>query len=96
MRHLDTNDPATVRERTDNKNDAVTSAKPKVLPRRELLSRAYPRKAEIARAVEAAKSCGIEVTAIEVSFDGSIKVFGAGADPTTQSEFDKWDKAGRL
>jgi hypothetical protein len=60
------------------------------------MNRCYPRKAEIARAVEAAKSCGIDVTGIEVSFDGTIKVLGAGLTSSTESEFDKWNKAGRL
>ncbi len=57
--------------------------------------RTYPRKAEIARAVEAAKQCGIEVAGIEVSRDGCIKVLGASS-ASSPSEFDKWDKDGRL
>jgi hypothetical protein len=61
-----------------------------------LVSSSYPRKAEITRAVEAAKACGIAVASIEVSRDGSIKVLGPGLAPSPPSEFDKWDKAGRL
>ena len=61
-----------------------------------LVTRSYPRKAEIARAVEAAKACGIEVAGIEVSRDGNIKVLGPGAGTSVSSAFDEWDKAGRL
>lgn len=60
------------------------------------MSRSYPRKAEIARAVEAAKACGIDVAGIEVSRDGCIKVLGLGSTSSPPSEFDEWDKAGRL
>jgi hypothetical protein len=62
------------------------------------MTRSYPRKAEIARAVEAAKACGIDVASIEVSRDGSIKVLGpgSGSGSPPPSEFDEWDKAGRL
>ena len=60
------------------------------------MSRSYPRKAEIARAVEAAKACGIDVAGIEVSRDGSIKVLGPGSASPPRSEFEEWDKAGRL
>ena len=60
------------------------------------MKRYYPRRAEITRAVEAAKACGIEVNGIEVSPDGSIKIIsGAGGTPS-ESEFDTWDRAGRL
>jgi hypothetical protein len=60
------------------------------------MSSSYPRKAEIARAVEAAKACGIDVAGIEVSRDGCIKVLGPASAPSPLTEFDKWEKAGRL
>jgi len=41
----------------------------------------YPRKAEIARAVEAAKACGLDVSGIEVSPDGTIRIVEARAVP---------------
>lgn len=39
----------------------------------------YPRKAEIARAVSAAKSCGLDVAGFEVSPDGTIRIMEARA-----------------
>lgn len=39
----------------------------------------YPRKAEIARAVEAAKACGLDVAGFEVSPDGTIRIMEARA-----------------
>lgn len=39
----------------------------------------YPRKAEIARAVQAAKSCGLDVAGFEVSPDGTIRIMEARA-----------------
>lgn len=56
----------------------------------------YPRKAEIARAIEAAREGGLKVTGIEVSSAGIIKVLGPGHPTTTQNDFDKWDSEGRL
>lgn len=43
--------------------------------------RHYPRRAEIERAVEAGKACGLDVAGYEVSPDGSIRVFEARAMP---------------
>jgi hypothetical protein len=60
------------------------------------MKRLYPRKAEIARAVEAAKACGIDVGGIEISPDGWIRVLGVGRLSGTHGEYDKWDKAGLL
>jgi hypothetical protein len=58
------------------------------------MKRTYPRKVEITRAVEAAKACGIEVAGIEISPAGTIKILSPGQ--SVASEFDEWDKAGRL
>lgn len=60
------------------------------------MSNSYPRKVEITRAIEAAKACGLEVGGVEVSRDGCIKVLGPGPASSPQSEFDEWEKAGRL
>ena len=61
------------------------------------MSRVYPRKAEIERTVAAAKSCGVDVTAIEVSRDGTIRVSDdRRASSTASSEFDRLDAEGRL
>lgn len=59
--------------------------------------RAFPRKADITRAVEAAKACGIEVAGFEITSIGSIKVLGQRClDQLTETEFDRWDRDGRL
>ncbi len=59
--------------------------------------RSYPRKAEITRAVEAAKACGIQVTGFEIGRDGLIRILsglGAGA-ADLDNEFDRWKAARR-
>jgi hypothetical protein len=43
----------------------------------------YPRKAQIERAVAAAKACGIDVTGFEVSPDGIIRIIEARTMPAT-------------
>jgi len=59
--------------------------------------RTYPRKTDIERAVTAAKACGVDVAAVEVSPDGTIKVSEARADPQRPlTEFDRWEAQGRL
>lgn len=60
------------------------------------MSRAYPRKADIARAVQAARACGLDVAAIKVSPEGAIRIVGPGPNPPPESEFDAWDRAGKL
>lgn len=55
--------------------------------------RRYPRKAEIARAVEAAKACGLSVGGIEIGPDGTIRVLQA-APGGLDSPYERW-KAGR-
>lgn len=52
--------------------------------------RAYPRKVEIARAVEAAKACGIDVAGIEISPQGHIRLVEARAIPKPENDFDRW------
>lgn len=41
----------------------------------------YPRKAEIERAVAAAKACGLDVAGFEVSPNGTIRIMEARAVP---------------
>jgi hypothetical protein len=50
---------------------------------------AYPRKADITRAVDAAKACGIDVAGLEVSPDGAIKIVEARALARPQDEFER-------
>jgi hypothetical protein len=51
----------------------------------------YPHKAEIVRAVEAAKACGLDVAGVEVSPNGTIKIIEARALPQPQDEFERWN-----
>ncbi len=60
------------------------------------MTRAYPRKAEIARAIQAARACGLDVAAIEISPEGAIRILGPNPLPADETEFDAWDKAGKL
>lgn len=53
--------------------------------------RAYPRKIEIVRVVEAAKACGLDVAGVEVSPEGVIKIVEARAIPQPQDEFERWE-----
>lgn len=53
--------------------------------------RAYPRKIEIARAMDAAKACGLDVAGIEISPQGHIRLLEARAIPQPQNDFDRWE-----
>lgn len=55
------------------------------------LRRGYPRKAEITRAVEAAKACGLDVAGIELSRNGAIRLLEARAIPQPENDFDRWE-----
>ena len=66
-------------------------------------SATYPSKSEVQRLIRVAQSSGIEVGAIEVGPDGTIRVFGASAERCSTgtrdrggSEFDRWEACGRL
>jgi hypothetical protein len=48
------------------------------------------RPSDITRAVDAAKRAGLEITATEVSQDGSIRLSHAPAAATSQSAYDTW------
>lgn len=57
----------------------------------------YPRRAEITRLVQAARATGVNVGSIDVRPDGSIRInTDSGAIERPDTEFDRWDKAGRL
>lgn len=59
--------------------------------------RAYPRKAEIARTLEAARDFGLDVRGFEVSPDGTIKILDARrSDGSVESEIERWKAEGRL
>ena len=53
------------------------------------LPRAYPRKAEITRAVDAARTAGIAIGGVEVSPDGTIRILPASSTPV-DSAYDRW------
>jgi hypothetical protein len=56
----------------------------------EQVRQRFPRKAEIERAVAAAKACGIDVAGFEVS-PGYIRIVEArGATPQAANDFDRW------
>jgi hypothetical protein len=62
--------------------------------------RQYPRKADIVRAIQAARASGFAVGALECRPDGTIKLLpgseigdGAGIGLT---DFEEWEAAGRL
>jgi hypothetical protein len=51
----------------------------------------YPRKAEIERAVAAAKACGLDVAGFEVCPDGTIRIMEARATPMTPAnDFERY------
>lgn len=61
------------------------------------MSRHYPRAAEITRVLQAVRASGMDVAGVEISPLGAIKVLDARlvrVEPGT--EFDKWDREGRL
>jgi hypothetical protein len=53
--------------------------------------RNYPRGAEIKRAVDAAKACGIDVAGFEVCPDGTIRIVEARTVPVARNDFDRWE-----
>lgn len=61
------------------------------------LTRKYPRKADIVRAVDAARASGLAIHGLECRPDGTIRLFpSSGLKVDGTSEFDEWDKADRL
>lgn len=52
----------------------------------------YPGKVAVRHAIDAAKAGGIDVGAIEVSPDGSIRIIDARMVPQTPAdEFERWE-----
>lgn len=52
----------------------------------------YPGKVALRRAIDAAKACGVDVGAIEVSPDGAIRIIDARAVPKAPvDEFARWE-----
>ena len=62
--------------------------------------RRYPRKADVSRAVQAARENGIAVRSVELRSDGTIRLSASAlGDRRAEgdgSEFDAWNAAGRL
>ena len=51
----------------------------------------YARKAEIIRAIQAAKACGLDVAGIEVGPAGGIRIMESRAIPSPANDFDRWE-----
>jgi phage tail protein X len=59
--------------------------------------RQYARKADIVRAVEAARACGLAVQALDICPDGTIRLLpGAAPKKDGVNDFEAWEAAGRL
>ena len=63
----------------------------------QVTKRRYARKADIVRAVEAARASGLAVRSLECRPDGTIRLFPAsGEQREDRSDFEAWEAAGRL
>ena len=51
--------------------------------------RAYARKAEIARAIEALRAAGLDVGSVRLSPDGGIELIERGSVPQASNDFDR-------
>lgn len=57
----------------------------------------YATKAKVLAQIEVARAAGLDVAAIEVSPDGTIRILGSSAFPSqAKDEFEAWAKAGKL
>lgn len=58
----------------------------------------YPRRAEIERVVAAVRASGVEIGAVSVGPDGTIRVSESDLHSASSSstEFDRWEADGRL
>ena len=57
----------------------------------------YPTKAKVLAAVSNAREAGLDVAAIEVAPDGSIRILSPAAFPAApRDEFEAWEQAGKL
>lgn len=68
---------------------AAEAAKPALVGRSPMRRSAPFKKADMARALSAAAKAGIVVGSVEVTKDGTIRIYAAGAEPTV-SLFDQW------
>lgn len=61
-------------------------------------TRGYPRRAEIERVVAAVRASGVEIGAVSVGPDGTIRVSETGLHSPSSSltDFDRWEADGRL
>ena len=58
---------------------------------RGMKSSSYPTRTVITRLVEAAKLCGLDISSIEVSPDGTVRVAEARAKSESTNDFDRWE-----
>ena len=64
---------------------------------KEIEPKRYAVKTEIVTAVAAIQESGLPIVTIDLHPDGTIRLSSVlGTDPAKESEFDRWDKAGRL
>ena len=50
----------------------------------------YPRKAEIQRAIDAGRACGLDVAGYEIGPGGVIRIMEARASQPVRNDFDRW------
>ncbi len=63
----------------------------------ELPHRKYARPNDVKRLIDTARECGITVRSVMIGSDGSIAVGETSTHAgLPESDFDKWDRAGRL
>jgi hypothetical protein len=67
-------------------------------PSRSGTPRAYARTPDINRTIRAARANGIDVQALELLSDGTIRLFSQSPAPNDDAkrEYDRWAEAGRL
>lgn len=58
--------------------------------------RRYPTKSAVERAVRQARKCDLDVAAIEMRPDGSVRILLPGAFAAPADEFERWENAGKL
>ena len=58
-------------------------------------SPAYPRREQVLRAIETARSSGFRVNSIELGRDGTIRLSDQSAAPA-ETMFDAWDRENKL
>ena len=57
---------------------------------------AYPRSSQVQRAIRSAQKSGMEISAVDIGPDGSIRLSGRESGNQIMSEFERWDAEGRL